>query len=151
MLRWIVCIIALLIVVIFIYFKFSNVRPTNLGLTDGALLACPKSPNCVSTQANKNDKEHYIAPIFYEKSRSDVQLELEKYLRSIGMNIVTNTLGYIHAEETSEVIGYIDDIEFYLPEAENIIHIRSASRVGYSDKGVNRKRVEKIRVNLLDI
>lgn len=151
MLRWTILIVVLLLVAIFVYFKLSNVRPNNLGVTEGQFLPCPSSPNCVSTQAPQEDKKHYIKAITYVKNRTEVQLQLEQYLLSIGMSIVTNRLGYIHAEDTSDVVGYIDDVEFYLPETENIIHIRSASRVGYSDKGVNRDRVEKIRMNLLDI
>ena len=59
--------------------------------------------------------------------------------------IVTVTDDYLHAQEKSRIFGFVDDIEFHLRSAEGIIAVRSASRVGYSDFGVNRRRVEEIR------
>lgn len=60
-------------------------------------------------------------------------------------NIVTETDNYFHAEFKSALMGFVDDSEFYHDEREDVIHVRSASRVGYSDFGVNRRRVESIR------
>jgi uncharacterized protein (DUF1499 family) len=61
------------------------------------------------------------------------------------MKIVEEKDDYLHAEARSLIFRFVDDVEFYLPAPEKVIHVRSASRVGYSDMGVNRKRVEEIR------
>ncbi|MEO1134470.1 MAG: DUF1499 domain-containing protein, partial [Cyanobacteria bacterium J06639_1] len=52
---------------------------------------------------------------------------------------------YLYAEFTSKLMGFVDDVEFYADEAASVIHVRSASRLGKSDLGVNRKRIEAIR------
>jgi uncharacterized protein (DUF1499 family) len=58
---------------------------------------------------------------------------------------------YIHALSKSRIFKFVDDVEFYLPPNESVIHLRSASRVGESDLGVNRRRVEQIRLALRDL
>lgn len=69
-----------------------------------------------------------------------------------GITIITSSDDYLHAECKTPIIGFIDDLEFYWSESEKICHVRSASRIGYHDLGVNRRRVEKIRhtFNLLE-
>ena len=62
-----------------------------------------------------------------------------------GATIVSETQDYLHAEFRSKIMGFVDDVEFWLPADQPVIHVRSASRVGYSDMGVNRRRVERIR------
>ncbi len=88
--------------------------------------------------------------ISYQTSRPKMQLALEKYLLSTSnYRIVKSELGYLHTEVKSDLIGFIDDVEFYLPKEENVIHIRSASRVGFSDFDVNRNRVRQITAALV--
>ena len=118
-----------------------------LGVSSGQLAACPTSPNCVSSQAS--DEKHFIEPLKF--SGSELQLK-EKLLAILNaekrVNVVTSESSYISAEFTSSLFKFVDDVEFYwLADSENnwIIHVRSASRVGHSDFGANRKRVEKIR------
>jgi uncharacterized protein (DUF1499 family) len=125
-------------------FGCSGVRPGNLGVRDGRLAPCPSSPNCVSSQSP--DKEHEIEPLTYTGNMVVAHDELKKML--LGMKrveIITDTRSYIHAEFTSAVWRFVDDAEFYFDENSQTIHIRSASRLGKSDFGVNRKRVESIR------
>ncbi len=149
MVRGIAFFIALLVVGFFVYVHYYNEQPNDLGVTDGLLKACPTSPNCVSSQAERSDDEHYVESIIYRDNRKDVQLSLESFLLNQGnARIVSSTLGYVHLEIKSKFIGYIDDVEFYLPEADSVIHVRSASRVGYSDVGVNRERIEQVRAFL---
>ncbi|MGR0277819.1 DUF1499 domain-containing protein [Marinomonas dokdonensis] len=149
MVRGIAFFIALLVVGFFVYVHYYNEQPNDLGVTDGLLKACPTSPNCVSSQAERSDDVHYVESIIYRDNRKDVQLSLESFLLNQGnARIVSSTLGYVHLEIKSKYIGYIDDVEFYLPEADSVIHVRSASRVGYSDVGVNRERVEQVRAFL---
>lgn len=122
----------------------SGSQTVELGTKDGKFGACPGSPNCVSSQST--DKSHYINPFQYS---GDIAEAGEKILSVIGQmdrsKIITAKEDYIHAEFTSRLFRFVDDVEFYFDDREKIIHVRSASRIGYSDLGVNRKRVEKIR------
>ena len=115
-----------------------------LGVSDGHLAPCPKSPNCVSSQAT--DKEHRIDPLKYAGSRKKAKDNLIQIIRSMKRTkIVTEKENYIHAEFRSAIWRFVDDVEFYLVDDGETIHVRSASRIGSSDMGVNRKRVESIR------
>ncbi|PKN17375.1 MAG: DUF1499 domain-containing protein [Deltaproteobacteria bacterium HGW-Deltaproteobacteria-6] len=114
------------------------------GSGGGPLKVCPKSPNCVSSQAG--DSGHAVAPLVYTGSRAEACAKLKKVLTEMTrMKIVEEKDDYLHAEARSLIFRFVDDVEFYLPAPEKVIHVRSASRVGYSDMGVNRKRVEEIR------
>jgi uncharacterized protein (DUF1499 family) len=65
--------------------------------------------------------------------------------------IITENKNYLYAEFTSAIMGFVDDVEFYLDEGAKVIHVRSASRLGQSDLGVNRKRIETIRTKLKEL
>jgi uncharacterized protein (DUF1499 family) len=114
--------------------------PTNIGIVDGQLTACPDSPNCVSSYTDTSDEEHSIAAI-------DATLDqIEAVLVSLDeANIVEAGSDYIYAEFTSRIMGYVDDVEFLLDNTNGMIQVRSASRLGHSDLGANRKRIEAIR------
>ena len=119
-------------------------RPTNLGVTDGRLAPCPWSPNCVSTQAE--DGPHRIEPIRFSGSRNEAMQRLKAVLSSMPrMKVVTEGDDYLYAEATSLIFRFVDDVEFFLDEATKQIHFRSASRVGRSDLGANRQRMERVR------
>ena len=151
MVRWIVALIVVLFVGFFVYVNISNKLPEGLGLTDGELMPCPSSPNCVSTQASPENVEHYAEPIVYTGDRMKTQLLIESFILNNGnAHLVSSTLGYVHFEVKSPLVGYIDDVEFYLPAADSVVHVRSASRVGYSDFGTNRERVRQIQSLLVD-
>jgi uncharacterized protein (DUF1499 family) len=108
------------------------------------LSPCSDSPNCVSSRAD--DAQHFIAPFIYRGTLSEVQSNLISILQSIPRTRLINIeRTYIQVEFTSALFGFIDDAEFYFPENEKLIHVRSASRVGYYDFGVNRTRLERIR------
>ena len=122
----------------------SAPRPDNLGLKNNLLLSCPKSPNCVLSQAS--DPKHQIKPIYYATSVEAAKERLNQVILSMdGTRIITQDEVYWHVEFTTRWLRFIDDVEFYFPESEALIHLRSASRSGYWDLGVNRKRVEEIR------
>lgn len=145
MVRWLFALIVIVIVGFFIYVKLGNKMPEDLGVTDGLLKPCPTSPNCVSTQASPDDMVHYVEPIIYTGDRKATQLKIESSMLSKGrVRIVSSILGYVHFEVKSPFVGYIDDVELYFPEGDSVVHLRSASRVGYSDFGVNRERVRQI-------
>ena len=125
------------------FFSCAGQRPPNLGVHNGRLAGCPAKPNCVSSQAT--DESHAIAPFVYQTEKEAAFRRLKKVIGSFKRTtIVAETDNYLHVEFRSAIMGFIDDVEFYFPE-EKLIHVRSASRVGYSDLGVNRKRVEQIR------
>jgi uncharacterized protein (DUF1499 family) len=127
-------------------FSFSGTRPNNLGVTDGKLAACPSSPNCVSSQALKGDVEHYIMPLTYSKNPSETMTALKGVITDMERTeIISESDTYLYAEFTSALMGFVDDVEFYLDDQAGVIHVRSASRLGQSDLGVNRKRIENIR------
>ena len=121
----------------------AGTRPDDLGVSAGNLADCPGSPNCVNSQAP--DEKHGVAPFTYEGSREDAFSRLKKAVSTLKRTeIVEERADYLRMEVTSALFRFVDDVEFYFPE-EKVIHVRSASRIGYSDLGVNRKRVEKIR------
>ena len=118
--------------------------PDNLGLKNQLFSPCPGTPNCVSSQ-EKNFQQR-IQPITFEGS---LELAKERFYRVInsmrGTRILTQDVIYWHVEFTTQLLRYIDDVEFYFDGTQSLIHLRSASRQGYWDLGVNRRRVETIR------
>ena len=119
-------------------------KPKNLGANNGRLAPCPNSPNCVSTQTS--DSQHTMEAIVFDVSPDDAMRKLKAVLAVIPrMEIITETESYIHAEATSLIFRFRDDVEFFIDQQSNLIHFRSASRVGKSDLGANRKRMEEIR------
>ena len=118
--------------------------PENLGVVNGRLAACPSSPNCVSTQAT--DAEHHIEPIPFDETPDQAIERLKKVIAAVPrLKIVTETGDYLHVEATSMIIRFVDDVEFLVDREAKVIHFRSASRVGHSDLGANRARMERIR------
>lgn len=125
--------------------------PAALGIEDGHLSSCPASPNCVVSQG-ETDEEHGIAPIEYSSDREAARELLLKVLTVVPRTeVLEETDDYIRFESTSRLLGFVDDGEFYLPEEEAVIHMRSASRMGESDLGVNRRRLEQIRLAMADL
>jgi len=111
--------------------------------TIGQFAVCPETPNCVSTK-NINTK-NYISPIYYKGSLDSAKRFLLLAIKPIkSVSIKKELEQFIHIEVTSKFFGFVDDVEFYLNEP-GTIHFRSASRLGYSDLGVNRERMETIR------
>lgn len=109
------------------------------------LKPCPDSPNCVCSM-HSDDKKHFIEPILPKENISEVRLAIEKFLKSDGnISIAQSTQEYIHAAFKVPFTSFIDDVEFYFPSNENIVHVRSASRKGYSDLGVNKARVNRLK------
>lgn len=127
--------------------SFPGTRPADLGVANGQFAPCPATPNCVSSQSQ--DQEHAIAPFRYTTSPEDAFDKLKTILAAQPrVNQLTVTDDYIRTEFTLPIIGFVDDVEFYLDRAANVIQVRSASRLGESDLGVNRKRVETLRKQL---
>tara|TARA_R110002072_G_scaffold74374_4_gene176241 strand:- start:17707 stop:18135 length:429 start_codon:yes stop_codon:yes gene_type:complete len=105
---------------------------------------CPDSPNCVSSLAS--DSAHYIAPLsFHDQPEAAMQRLRIALLSEKRVRIVKEEANYLHAEVRSLIFRFIDDVEFTLVSEQGVFQVRSASRVGYSDFGVNRRRIERIR------
>lgn len=127
---------------------FAGTTPDDLGVKSGKLIACPNTPNCVSSQSQ--DDEHQIDPISYNSTSTEAIANLKNIIQNQpGGKIIAQTDNYLYAQFTSHWMGFVDDVEFYLNEEEKKIEIRSASRLGESDLGVNRQRIESIRLQLI--
>ena len=108
------------------------------------LRPCPDSPNCVSSLSD--DEKHFIKPFAYRGSVDDARQKLIDILKnSRGVRLVSIEKAYLHAEFRSLIFRFVDDVEFYFPDEEAVIHVKSASRTGYYDFGVNRRRLERLR------
>ncbi|MGH8460177.1 MAG: DUF1499 domain-containing protein [Stenotrophobium sp.] len=115
----------------------------NLRGPDGKLAFCESGPHCVSSETL--NPARYIAPIIYNGSREAAQAAMVKIISGMnGAKIVTDEPGYIHAEFTTSIMHYVDDLEMVFPD-EKTIQVRSSSRIGYYDYDTNRDRVEAIR------
>jgi uncharacterized protein (DUF1499 family) len=125
------------------FFSCAGQRPENLGIHNDQLTGCPEKPNCVSSQ---DEDENHLLPVFrYQGEKEAAFKRLKKIITSLdGMTLITENDNYLHIECKSAIMGFVDDLEFYFSK-ENVVQVRSASRLGYSDFGVNRKRVEKLR------
>ncbi|NEQ50301.1 MAG: DUF1499 domain-containing protein [Leptolyngbya sp. SIO3F4] len=126
---------------------FTGTPPADIGIHEDQLIDCPTSPNCVSSAAK--DDEHYIAPIEYTAEQDAVRDKLVAILNNQPRTeIIEQTDDYILVEFTSRLMGFVDDAEFYfLPDGHSIA-MRSAARLGESDLGVNRRRLEQFRLAL---
>ena len=110
----------------------------------GRFAPCPDSPNCVSTQAT--DAEHGIEPYTFTGSAAAAKSVLLAAIDAMPRSkIVAETDDYLHVEFRSRIFRFVDDVEFFIDDAGKTVQFRSASRLGYSDMGVNRKRMEEIR------
>ena len=122
----------------------SGKRPGDLGIKASRLAPCPPSPNCVSS--DDAEAAHAIVALQLALAPAQawpaVQSAVADFPRT---EIVAETDDYLHAECSSTVFGFVDDLELHLRPAQNVIAVRSAARLGKSDFGVNRRRVETLR------
>ena len=133
-----------LIVAVRLGLTVIDVQPKLLGTEAGQLKPCPGTPNCVSS-TSKVTGEHVDA-IDYRGTQQQALRRLLQVITSMPNGAVkTQTDNYVHAEFTSRLFGFIDDVEFLFDSDGAQIHLRSASRIGRSDLGANRKRVDLMR------
>jgi len=139
-------IVALLIVGFLAYIVMavlSQKQPDNLGLQNGQLKPCPDSPNCVCSEAyNNDDAQHFIEPISGNKQ---TWAKLKQVMLEQGGDIQEESADYMHIIFSTAVFHFVDDVELRFDREQHLIHLRSASRIGRSDFGVNRKRVETLK------
>ncbi len=128
----------------------TGTRPVDIGINNNQLTPCPSSSNCVSSFEIPTDETHYIKP--YQSSSTNPEKAWELLQQIVTDNdsaeIISKDSNYIHAEFTSSIMRYVDDTEFMLDTDNNLIQLRSASRLGLKDFGVNRDRLEAIRTQL---
>lgn len=120
-----------------------------LGAVDGQLASCPDSPNCVSSQAPENDSQHFIEALSFSVSEERVKegvLSIIKETR--GMKLESSKSAYFHVVCTTLIMRFKDDLEILIDNEAKLVHFRSASRVGHSDFGTNRKRVDRFKAQL---
>lgn len=122
----------------------GGIPPANTGQNGSRLAPCPASPNCVSSLASAESQR--VEALRYSGDAAQAQSRLLGVLKRMErVRIVRVEEAYIHAEYRSALLGFVDDVEF-LFDPPGAIQMRSASRLGYSDFGVNRERVAAIRV-----
>lgn len=129
---------------------FSGTRPDNLGVRDARLAPPKRTPNNVNSQIDKHaDPQHYVEPLRYSGDARQAWAALRRVVDGMRrVNVVKSEPDYLYAEFSSKLMGFVDDTEFYLDEKAGVIQVRSASRLGTGDHGVNRGRIEYIRAKL---
>ncbi|MFM8360957.1 MAG: DUF1499 domain-containing protein [Verrucomicrobiota bacterium] len=122
----------------------ARTRPVAAGLVAGRLAHCPDRPNCVASQ--DASPEQTLAPLACHRAPAETLSALAAWLRGQPrVTVIRQTPEYLHATFRSGIWGFVDDVEFLAEPGAGVIHVRSASRVGYSDLGANRRRVENLR------
>lgn len=137
-------VILVAIVIVSLFMVAKNLKtPSGLGVADGKLAPLPKRPNAVSSQTDLSDK--YVSPFPFKKN---LEMSKSKMLEVLGqygnISVISNNGNYIHAISTTPRMRFKDDLEFYFDKQAALIHFRSASRVGYSDMGLNKERYNKL-------
>ena len=128
---------------------FSWKRPENLGVKDGRLAPPKPTPNCVSSQAEAADEEHFIAPIPFNGDAPVAMAAVRAAVESMrDATVIRQEGGYLYAEYRTKLMRFVDDVEFLFDAKAGLIHVRSASRLGRRDFGVNRARVESLRARI---
>ncbi|MGH8747261.1 MAG: DUF1499 domain-containing protein [Burkholderiales bacterium] len=129
---------------------FAGKRPTNLGLHDGRFAPCRRSPNCVSSQADAADAVHYVAPIPFQGTPVEAMAAVRRAVDGMPRaTVLRHEPDYLYAQFRSRLLGFVDDVEFAYDQKAGVIQVRSASRLGRRDFGVNRARIEAIRALIL--
>lgn len=144
---WTLAALIALIVLRLALLSFLSKAPDTLGARNGRLAPCPKRPNCVSSQAK--GKSHSIASLRVDGSATEALASARRAIESIPRaRVVTVEDGYLHAEFSSRLFRFVDDLELLYDAGQGAFQVRSASRVGHSDLGANRKRVDALRHRL---
>lgn len=126
---------------LFVIGKYSH-KGHAQGIANGSLSRCSAKPNCVCSEY-ADDFDHYIPPISSASNIDAIDISrASAIIKEMGGEIRNETDQYIAATFTSRLFRFVDDLEIRIDPNQNVLHFRSASRVGYSDGGVNRKRVE---------
>jgi uncharacterized protein (DUF1499 family) len=135
--------IILLVIVVLAMYSMNSRKPVETGLHNGHLRVCPGTPNCVSSEGDKNAEK--VLAISYTSEPEQAWNNVKTAITETGGLIQIEQNGYLHAIYITPVIRFVDDVELRMDEDKKVIHIRSASRVGRKDFGANAQRVALIR------
>ena len=125
-------------------FSCAGSQPADIGVDEGRLAPCPSSPNCVSSDAQPG--LHQTKPLRFDGDSATAWKFAEAAVGQLPRTrVIRLEPDYLHAECRSALMGFVDDLELYLRADEGTIAVRSASRLGWSDMGVNRRRVDAVR------
>lgn len=145
--KTILIIIGLLVLAVVIYFFILGARSKSgeaPGLSADNLAQCGTKPNCVcSEQREKNN--FYIAPLAIKPGVPEPLATAKTFIQEMGGEIVKESGDYLAATFTSGIFRFVDDVEIRRDQENQVLQVRSASRVGHSDMGANRKRMEQFR------
>jgi uncharacterized protein (DUF1499 family) len=152
-LKWLLIAILALAVLVFILGQLGMLKgsPPSLGVRDGKLKPPAKTPNSVTSQASlypDHVQKSYadIAPLAYTGDAAAAMTKLKAIVQAMpGTTVVTSEPNYLYAQCQTKWLKFVDDLEFLVDDGAKLIHVRSASRIGRKDFGVNRARVEAIR------
>ena len=138
-------IVLFILIVLLLTFRSIPKVVNAMGLAGGVLSKCPNKPNCVCSEYKK-DANHFIDPIIIPKNSTvDTFSILKNIIQEMGGNVQVESDNYLAATFTSTLFKFTDDLEIRMDSTRKVIHIRSASRVGYSDMGVNKKRSQSLK------
>lgn len=135
--------IFVIIGLLFVVLSISSRKQPELGLLNGQLRPCPATPNCVCSEQQVDGA--FVEPLVYATTAEYAWDKIKQVVVETGGVVLTEQNGYLHARYETPLMRYVDDVELRLDENKQVIQVRSASRVGHSDLGANRKRVERIR------
>ena len=146
-------VITLIVIAVLIWFVVLGIMSrlgNPSGMIDGKLSRCQSKPNCVCSEYPL-DKAHFISPFSSQQPLSEeTNQTLKQVIAEMGGQIQQEQGNYLAFTFKSALFGFVDDLEVRLDPAQSLIHIRSASRVGYSDGGVNAKRVLLFKQKLME-
>jgi uncharacterized protein (DUF1499 family) len=143
--KWLIGSLLFIMIAFILLVIYLNNKVPELGVNSGQLKALPSSPNAVSSQSK--DSKSYVDPLALKSNSYKLIQEILQELDKT--KIIKESPHYIHVVFSTRV-GFKDDVEFYFDEKNNVIHYRSASRLGHSDMGKNRERYEKIKTMYLN-
>lgn len=140
----------LIVLVIVFGIVLKGGKELSLGISEGKFQPCPGTPNCVSSQAQS--KEAYMEAISTGGLETEVVMKIARSVieKSNRAKVVESDGPYLRAEFKSLIFRFVDDVEFYHDFDKGLLHFKSASRLGMSDMGVNRKRMEKLTDDISD-
>ncbi|MGE3728409.1 MAG: DUF1499 domain-containing protein [Candidatus Sericytochromatia bacterium] len=117
-----------------------------VGMIQDQFQPLSKTPNCRSSMADPQNSTYYVAPLTYSGSRDSARSKLMDVLKALPLtHLIKAEEQYLYYQCRTKVFKFTDDVEFYFPAEEGVIHMRSASRIGYNDWGTNLRRLEGIR------
>lgn len=135
-----------LIVGFVLYLYWQNSQAPQLGVMDGQLKPLSSEPNCVSTQTDMEEKR--VEPLAMKENLALTMAAIKAAIENYGYgtaDIELESSGYLYASFTTPTMKWIDDVEFWVDEESKIVHFRSSSRAGYSDRGLNRQRYDALK------